>query len=567
LFRIAVLCLGMGLTCGDCSVAAAAAPVQHVRAKHGMVVSATSYGTNVGRDVLQQGGNAVDAAVATAFSLAVTWPEAGNIGGGGFMLIYPGDGREPVCVDYRETAPGNATVTMFSRDDGAHTHKMVGLPGTVRGLALAHARYGSLPWKKLVMPAVKLARDGFEVDAPLADSLNGVLTSEQVRTDPKYAELRRVYGRSDGRNWKPGDQLVLPDLAHTLEQIAAKGAAPFYSGPIAKQIVAELRRGDGQLTLDDLARYRAKIRKPIRGRFRGHDVYGPPPPSSGGICLVQMLRTLEGFDLRKEKPYSARNIHLITEAMRRAFLDRARHLADADFVKIPTHLTAPQYARSLAAQIDPKRATASMSLADAIPLSPESDDTTHFSVVDNKGMAVANTYTLEASWGSRIVVRGAGFVLNNEMGDFNRFPGYTDQRGYIGTKPNQIAPRKRMLSSQTPTIVARDGRALLVTGSPGGRTIINTVLGIVLGVVEYEMDLPTAVAAPRLHHQWMPDKLYFEALEDPDHAETVKSLRQMGHNVTTRGGQGSAHSIWIDPASGELHGVADRRRSGHAAGY
>lgn len=541
-------------------------PVHHVTARQGMVVSATQAASEIGRDVLKRGGNAVDAAVATALALAVDWPEAGNLGGGGFMLIRPADGRSPVCIDYREMAPAAASTTMYRRDEDPYTHRIVGVPGTVRGLALAHERFGKLPWKDLVLPAVALAENGFTVDEVLADSLNGVLERSSVKSEPAYAELRRVYGRADQRPWKAGDRLVLPDLGATLRQIAEDGPDAFYRGRIADLIAEEMQRGRGLITKDDLARYVAKVRTPVRGEFRGHEILGPPPPSSGGTCLVQMLRVLETFDLRQHDRLSARNLHLIAEAMRRAYCDRAKYLGDADFVAIPPHLTTPEHARRQAASIDPQRATPSATLAPEIALAPESPDTTHFSVCDRDGMAVANTYTLEASWGSRIVVRGAGFVLNNEMIDFNWTPGRTDRSGAIGTPANLIAPGKRMLSSQTPTIVSRDGKAVLITGSPGSRTIINTVLQVVLNVTEFGMDLPTALATPRIHHQWFPDQIKVENVADPKLDAAVEQLRALGHDVVRIRRQGLAHSIAID-SSGVIHGGGDRRRGGFAAGF
>ncbi|MBC8872005.1 MAG: gamma-glutamyltransferase [Planctomycetes bacterium] len=550
----------------DTAARVAKPAVQEARGDLGMVVSETETGSCVGRDVLAKGGNAVDAAVAVAFAMAVTWPEAGNIGGGGFMLVYPGSGREPVCIDYREMAPAAATKTMFSLDENRFTHKMVGVPGTVRGLALAHERYGSLKWNELVEPAVRLAEDGFTVDRHLAGSLNGVLKRKNVRTEARYAELRRVYGHPDDRPWKAGDRMRLPDLAHTLALIADSGPDAFYNGPIADQLVAEMRRGGGLIAKCDLEGYKAKVREPIHGTFRGYDIFGPPPPSSGGIAVVEALNILENLDLCSHDRYSARNLHLIGETMRRVFCDRAKHLGDSDFVEIPRHLTEKAYARRLADKISPSESTSSESLAPEIQLADESSNTTHFSVIDSTGMAVANTYTLEASWGACVVVSGAGFVLNNEMGDFNWLPGHTDRKGRIGTPPNLIEPSKRMLSSQSPTIVARDGRAVLITGSPGGRTIINTVIGIVLNVLEFGMSLPEAVDSPRMHHQWFPDRLDLEGTDDARYGDAVKQLRKMGHVVRSKSSQGSAHSILVDPESGVYIGVADRRRGGRAEG-
>jgi len=531
-----------------------------------MAVSETPAASCVGRDVLRNGGNAVDAAVAVAFALAVTWPEAGNIGGGGFMLVHPSDGSKTVCIDYRETAPAAATETIFSLNENRFTHKMVGVPGTIRGLALAHKKFGRLTWKELMEPAIKLAKEGFVVDRPLAGSMNGVLKRKNVQTDARYAELRRVYGRPDGRAWKEGDRLSLPDLADTLQLIANSGPQAFYNGKIADQLVAEMRLGGGLIAKRDLEAYVAKAREPVHGTFRGYQIFGPPPPSSGGTAVVEALNVLENLDLRAHDRYSARNLHLIAETMRRVFCDRAQHLGDSDFVEIPDRLTEKAYARQLADQISLTKATPSESLAPEIILADEPTCTTHFSVIDSTGMAVSNTYTLEASWGACVVVRGAGFLLNNEMGDFNWLRGHTDRRGRIGTEPNLIEPGKRMLSSQTPTIITRDGRVVLITGSPGGRTIINTVISIALNVLEFEMDPAEAVDAPRMHHQWFPDRLNLEATDDSRYGESVQQLREMGHEVRSRSAQGSAHSILVDPEKGVYIGVADQRRSGRAEG-
>ena len=543
------------------------AELHQAQGLQGMVVSASQAASQVGRQVIEDGGNAVDAAVAVAFALAVTWPEAGNLGGGGFMMVHPGDARPPVCVDYREIAPAVATKTMFGPRDGRHTHKIVGVPGTVRGLASAHAKFGSLPWQRLVIPAARLALEGFVIDRHLASSINGVLRSRGVRAGDRFAELRRVYGKPSGASWRAGDRLLLPDLGQTLTQIAEGGADVFYVGRIAAQLVAEMERGGGLITADDLAGYQARIRAPIRGTFRGYQVLGPPPPSSGGICIVQALHMLEAADLKQHARFSPQAVHLLAETSRRIFCDRARHLGDPDFVPIPAQLTDPAYAHRLLEQMSLQRATPSQTLAPDIPLVGESDSTTHFSVVDGAGMAVSNTYTLEGSWGARIVVRGGGFLLNNEMGDFNWIPGQTNRRGRIGTKPNQIEPRKRMLSSQSPVIVTRAGRAVLVAGSPGGRTIINTVIGILVNTLEYQMKLPDAVAAPRMHHQWFPDQLTLERDSARHTPELVEALEAMGHRVSLRRQQGSVHAIQVDPESGELRGVADRRRGGFAAGF
>jgi gamma-glutamyltranspeptidase/glutathione hydrolase len=530
-----------------------------VEAKHGLVVSVSGPGSDVGVEVLKQGGNAVDAAVATAFALAVTYPAAGNVGGGGFMVVYPGGKAEPVVIEYRETAPAAATKTTFADKDVSHYGpKVAGVPGTVRGLALAHQKFGKLKWKDVMAPAIKLADEGFALDGQVAASLNGVVSGSG-----DFPELQRVFGKPGGGSWAEGDKLVQKDLAATLRLIAEEGPDAFYKGKIADQLV-ESMKGGGLITKDDLAGYHANARTPVHGTYRGYDVYGPPPPSSGGTCLVEMLNVLENFDLKKQGRFSPETLHLLIESMRRAYCDRARYLGDPDFTKIPTFLTDKEYAKKLARGIDLTKATKSEDLAGEIKLTGESDSTTHFSVIDKDGMAVANTYTLEHSYGSRVVVKGAGFLLNNEMYDFNWHPGVTDRDGGIGTDPNLIAPGKRMLSSQTPTVVAKDGKVVLVTGSPGSRTIINTVLCVVVNVLDFDMDVREAVDAPRLHHQWFPDAVRFEGTRD--YPEAVKTLEKMGHKVTGVR-QGDAHTIWVDPKTGTYYGAEDRRISGKASGY
>lgn len=524
----------------------------------GIVVSVSPPANRVGDEVLARGGNGVDAAVAVGFALAVTWPEAGNIGGGGFMLIRPAGAKsEPVVIDYRETAPAAATKNLFVKH-GKKPHLTVGVPGSVAGLALAHARFGKLPWKSLVEPAVKLAEGGFAIDKALADSLNAVL-----RRAKAYPELGRVYGAETGR-WNPGDRLVQKDLARTLKRIAERGPDGFYKGETAKLLIEEMEAHGGLITQGDLTGYKAKQRKPIHGTYRGYDVYAPPPPSSGGICLVEMLNILETFDLKKHPRYSAQTLHLMTEAMRRAYRDRAAYLGDQDFVKNPAHLSTKEYAKGLAAGIDPKKATPSEALAGEIRLAEEKSSTTHYSVLDAAGMAVSTTTTLEDSFGSKVVVRGAGFLLNNEMTDFNHVPGVTTRKGQVGTEPNQIAPGKRMLSSMTPTILVKDGRPALITGSPGGRTIINTVLNVVVNVVDYDMPLREAVDAPRMHHQWFPDQLGLESTTWDKHTKAIARLGEMGHRMQRVRAQGDAHSIWYNPKEGKFEGVRDGRRQGRS---
>ncbi|MDG1897875.1 MAG: gamma-glutamyltransferase [Fuerstiella sp.] len=534
------------------------------RGDSGMVVSDSALASRIGRDILMQGGNAVDAAVVTAFALAVTWPEAGNLGGGGFMIVRPGNGRDPVCVDYRETAPSAMNKDAFGRDDGTHSQKAVGVPGTVRGLAAAHTQYGKLHWRKLVLPAARLAAGGFQVTAALAGSVNRVLNNTDVKSDSKFDELRKVYGKPDGTQWQAGDRMVLPDLAATLTEIAADPNA-FYSGRLADLLVAEMQRGDGLISHQDLLRYKAITRPALRGTFRGFTVIGAPPPSSGGTCVIEALNILENYDLAGRERFDARNVHLIAETCRRVFADRARFLGDPAFTEIPPHLITKKYAQQVAASIDSTAATKSEAVTPEIELSGESPDTTHFSVIDDDGMAVSNTYTLEGVWGSRIVVGGAGYALNNEMGDFNWFPGETNRSGRIGTDANLVAGGKRMLSSMSPTIVEKNGKVLLITGSPGGRTIINTVLCIVLNYTEFGMDVASAVTAPRQHHQWFPDRLYLEDMGDDPYSGAVERLRRAGHQLESRTTQGSAHSIGVDHETHTVIGVADYRRSGRPA--
>ncbi len=524
----------------------------------GHVVSVSEPASDAGRAALKAGGNAVDAAVATAFALAVTWPEAGNIGGGGFLVVRtPGADGKASVFDFRETAPAAATKALFATGIKS-PYQTVGVPGSVAGLHLAHAKHSKLAWKDLLAPAIRLAEKGVPVDAALAGSLNTAL-----KRGKGNAELHRVYGRPGGSVWKAGDTLTQPDLAKTLKRIADKGPAGFYAGETADLLVKEMKAGGGLITADDLKGYAARVRDPIVGTYRGHTLYLPPPPSSGGVCLLLMLNMLETFDLKKEGRHSPRTLHLVAETMRRAYADRARHLGDMDFVKIPAHLTTKEYAKKLAASIVTSKATPSEKVAPEIELSDEKPSTTHFSVIDGAGMAVSLTTTLEDSFGSRIVVKGAGFLLNNEMTDFNRAEGVTTRSGRIGTTPNLIEPGKRMLSSMTPVIVVKDGKAVLVTGSPGGRTIINTVLCVVLNVLEFGLTGKEAVEAPRMHHQWFPDRLQVEA----GLAEKAKPLAKIGHTLTMVRAQGDAHTIWLNPKSGEYEAARDHRRAGRPAAF
>ena len=496
------------------------------------MVSVSRPASEAGKQILDAGGNAVDAAVAVGFALAVTWPEAGNIGGGGFMLVHPTNGAPPTVFDYRERAPAAATVEMFATGDESQ-YRLVGVPGTVRGMKLAHEKWGRLKWEAVVQPSVALARDGFIVSPELALSLNTVLEANR-----ENVELQRVLGRDGGKlAWQGGERLIQNDLAETLRLIALHGPDGFYRGKTAEAITDEMKRGGGLITAADLADYRTHERTPIHGTYRGYDVYGPPPPSSGGTVLVQMLNTAEGFELRREGRWSVKTLHTMVECMQRAYCDRARHLGDPDFNQIPAHLVTKEYGTKLAQSISPSAATPSAALGADILSPPDKPLTTHFSVIDHEGMAVSNTYTLEDEYGSRIVVRGAGFLLNNEMGDFNPRPGFTDTTGLIGTKPNLVAPGKRMLSSMCPVVVAKNGRPVLVTGSPGGRTIINTLFCVVMNVLEFEMPLREAVDAPRMHHAWMPDKLRIEASLLKEHGPAIEQLRPWAITSTSPNGR------------------------------
>jgi gamma-glutamyltranspeptidase/glutathione hydrolase len=534
-----------------------------VSSDDGLVVCTSAPACDAGASILAKGGNAVDAAVATAFALAVTHPSAGNIGGGGFMVVRTASG-EATTFDYREKAPAASTPTMYLRGGKIDIrltrtgYLAPGVPGTVRGLALAHTRFGKLPWNEVVAPAVQLADEGFALSDSLARSLNAQVAGAMAPYPASVAE----YGKPGGGKWVGGDRLVLKDLAKTLRAIGSDGPDVFYKGWIADRIAAEMSANGGLITKKDLAAYEAKEREPVRGSYRGYEIIAMPPPSSGGVALVEMLNILEPFDLKSKGRNSAESLHLQIEAMRRAYLDRARFLGDSDFVDVPIQrLTSKAYGKTLSRDIDLAHATSSVELGKDI-VTPdqvgEPDETTHFSIVDRGGMAVSNTFTLEGGYGSHVVVNGAGFLLNNEMGDFNKHPGVTDLKGNIGTPPNLIDPGKRMLSSMTPVILTKNGKLALVTGSPGGRTIINTVLSVVLGVTEFGLNVRDAVDAPRMNHQWLPDTVQIE--KDGVPMDVVEKLRAMGHTVNVGGRQGDANSILIDDA-GVAWGANDHRTS------
>ena len=531
----------------------------------GAVVSVDGLATQVGIDVLQDGGNAMDAAIAVGFALAVTHPAAGNLGGGGFMTVYVADEDRYTTFDFREKAPGAATADMYLGDDGRPVRGInrvgwlaPGVPGTVAGFGLVHEELGRLPWERLVEPARRLADEGFLLNPYLARSL-----ASAARSFEPFPASRAAFLKPDGTPHAEGERLRQPDLAWTLERIRDGGADAFYKGEIAERLAAAMETNGGLITMEDLAAYEAKEREPIRGTYRDYEVISMGPPSSGGVALVEMLNILETFDMTGLESNDAQSVHLMVEAMRQAYMDRAAHLGDMDFIDVPIErLTSKEYAGERAAEIIADRARSSAELGEAIIVEPESMETTHYSVVDGDGNVVSITYTIEAGYGAKAMAPGTGFLLNNEMSDFNGWPGIT-AGGFIGTDANLIASGKRMLSSMTPTILARAGKPVMAVGSPGGKTIINTVLRVIVNVVDFEMGLAEAVAAPRIHHQWLPDRV---TLGRGFPQEVADTLAGMGHQVTIRGTQGDAHSIFILPGGARL-AVADPRRSGAAGAY
>ena len=562
-FIVATLSAALLLT----SIVSAGAGRNAVRGKNGAVASSSALASQVGVETLKNGGNAVDAAVATAFALAVTWPTAGNIGGGGFLVYYGTDGKT-TTFDFREKAPLAATEDMYLGEDGLvrdnSNHEgilAVGVPGTVAGLELAHQELGELDWAELVAPAARLARDGIPITWKLHDDFKG----RQERWE-KYPSSAKIFLKEGGSFYEPGEKWVQPDLANTLERIQQQGKEGFYGGETASLIADFMKDNGGIITLEDLEQYEAVERKPIRGSYRGYEIVSMPPPSSGGVALVEMLNVLEGYDLAAAGHNSARYLHLLTESMRRAYADRARYLGDPDFNEdMPVErLISKPHAESLRSSIDLGRA--SVSNPELFAERYESDQTTHFSVVDKDGDMVSLTYTLEWGYGSHIVVEGAGFLMNNEMGDFNAVPGVTDVSGRIGTQPNRIRPEQRMLSSMTPTIVARDGVPIFATGTPGGKTIINTTLQTILNVVDHGMTIAESIEAGRIHHQWLPDRTLVEEYGfSPD---TIRLYEELGHNVRRVPAIGSAMGVYHDIENDVFLGAADSRADdGGAVSY
>jgi len=539
--------------------------------KNGMVVSVDEYASQVGIDILKKGGNAVDAAVAVGFALAVTFPAAGNIGGGGFMIIrFPGT-EEAVALDFREMAPGKATPDMYLDEERNYVeerslfgHLAVGVPGTVKGFETAMEKYGNLKWEDVISPAVELAEKGFKLNKRRADSFNRL--NKEFKWGTK--EFLRIFSKPDGSEFKEGDIFIQKDLARSLSLIAEDGSQAFYEGQIAELIAQDMKKHGGLITKEDLGKYEAFVRKPVTGTYRGYQIISMPPPSSGGTALIEMLNILEGFDLGQKERYAPETLHLIAETMKFAFFDRAKYMGDSDFSEIPVKLlTSKSHAEDIRGKIDLKKATPSAIMGEEILTIEKAKETTHYSVIDKEGLAVATTYTINGWYGSGVVAEGTGILLNNEMADFNMKPGYTDDKGLIGTKPNLIEPHKRMLSSMTPTLVIKDGKVYMITGSPGGRTIINTVLNVIVNVIDFNMPIQDAIDAPRMDHEWMPDLLRLEKKGITE--ELIESLKAMGHMMkeSSRWRQGDAHSILIDPITGLYYGAADKRSQGFAIGY
>jgi gamma-glutamyltranspeptidase/glutathione hydrolase len=539
---------------------------QSVHAEHGLVVAQEKISARIGADILKRGGNAVDASVATGFAMAVSYPRAGNIGGGGFMVIHLAKTNEDIAIDYRETAPNAARRDMFLGTDGKPDPAKsrdsalgIGVPGTVAGLALALEKYGSgkFTLAELLQPAIALAHDGFVVSDDLADTL-----PQWYRRLAKWPASAKVFARADGTALHEGDKLVQSDLAATLSAIAEQGPRGFYQGPVAERLAHAITDAGGIMTTDDLKSYAAVIRTPIRGTYRGYDIVSMPQPSSGGVVLVETLNFLEGFPLADMAQGSAPSLHLLIEAMKRGYADRARYLGDPSFVNAPiTALTSKDYAAKVRAGIDPDHATPSAQIQAAALQPHEGNNTTHFSVVDDAGNAVANTYTLNFSYGVGLIAEGTGVLLNNELDDFTAAPGAANAFGLVGYEANLPGPGKRPLSSMSPTIVLKDGKPVLVTGSPGGSRIISTVLQVIVNVLDYKMDLASAIAFPRLHHQWLPDEV---RVEPGFSVEVLDVLKEKGHRVVESMGYSSANSILVT-ANGLLGAPDPRTRGAEAA--
>ncbi|MFS1423295.1 gamma-glutamyltransferase [Shewanella sp. 10N.286.48.B5] len=533
---------------------------QPIWAKHGMVASQESLATRIGVDILKQGGNAVDAAVAVGFALAVTLPRAGNIGGGGFMLVHLEKEDKTIAIDYRETAPAKAHKDIFLNEQGDVVKKLsrehglaVGVPGTVMGFELALNKYGTMSMSEVVKPAIELAQKGILINSDLADSLDGL-----KRRISQWPSSAKIFYKSNGDSFAVNDTLVQKDLAHSLSLIAKHGSKGFYQGETAEKIVAAIQAAGGIMSMNDLKNYQVIERTPVTGEYRGYKVVSMPPPSSGGIHIIEMLNVLEHYPIEELGHNTAQTLHLMTETMKHAYADRSEYLGDPDFHNVPTDkLTSQKYADSIAKQIAYNKATPSAEIKPGDLSVYESNQTTHYSVVDKWGNAVSNTYTLNFSYGSGLVAAGTGILLNNEMDDFSAKPGIPNAYGLIGGEANAIDAHKRPLSSMSPTIVMKDGKPFLVTGSPGGSRIITTTLQVIMNVIDHKLNIAEATAAARIHHQWLPDYIGVETSLNND---TVTLLEAKGHQVKTSSAMGSTQSIVITDKG--LFGTSDPRRAG-----
>lgn len=528
-----------------------------VWAKNGMVATQEALASDIGLQILKDGGNAVDAGVAVGFALAVTLPRAGNIGGGGFMMIYDAKQDKTVALDYREKAPSSASRDMYLDDEGnavsdlSRYHGLaVGVPGTVAGLLKALEEHGTMNREQVMAPAIALAEDGIEVTAGLSESLTAL--SDRLQ---KWPSTKKVFFKPDGSAYQPGERLKQPELARSLKRIAVQGADGFYKGKTARDIVKAVNEAGGSMSLQDLADYEAIARVPVKGDYRGYEIVSMPPPSSGGIHIIEILNILEGYPLGDYGQNSAQTIHLMAEAMQLAYADRAEYLGDSDFIDVPASgLTSQAYADNLRTLIDPNKATPAATIKANNPLPYESDQTTHFSIVDKDGNAIANTYTLNFSYGTGLVADGTGILLNNEMDDFSAKPGVPNGYGLIGGDANAVEANKRPLSSMSPTLVFKDNKPYIVTGSPGGSRIITTVTQIISNVIDHDMNIAEATHAPRIHDQWLPDEIRIEKALNVD---TVKKLESMGHTVSPKSAMGSTQSIMLTPNG--LYGSSDPR--------
>ncbi|MCI2395333.1 gamma-glutamyltransferase [Aliiroseovarius sediminis] len=537
-------------------------------AKNGMVVAQEEVAAEIGRDILAAGGNAADAGVAVAFALAVTLPRAGNLGGGGFMMIHDAETGETKAIDYREMAPQSADRDMFLDEEGnadsqksRFTGLATGVPGTVAGMQMVLDEYGTMTMAEVIEPAIRLARDGITVTADLADSLIGL--EDRLKAWPSS---QAIFYKEDGSFYAPGDTLVQSDLAATLQSISDQGPDGFYTGETAQAIVDAVQAAGGRITMEDMAGYKALSREPVSGTYRGYEIVSMPPPSSGGIHIIQILNTLEEYPIGFLGHNSSETIHLMAEAMKRAYADRSEYLGDPDFYDVPqAELTSKDYARDIRDDISLARATPSDQIKPADLTPYESDQTTHYSIVDKDGNAVSNTYTINFSYGSGMVADGTGVLMNNEMDDFAAKPGVMNAYGLIGGDANAVEPGKRPLSSMSPTLVTKDGKVFMVTGSPGGSRIITTVLQMIMNVIDHGMNVAEATVAPRIHHQWLPEVL---RVEEGLSRDTIAALEAKGHVVEVMSTMGSAQSIVVDEEDGLLLGGADTRQTSSAArGY